>query len=97
MKWSSLARGTIMRMGNLFRWAGGILLAGLMIYAPFLYSRSPPKHSKRLRPIVDGRVSPSGCLTADGFRDAIEKHGIKTVISFWDEDPDPSLHHNRFR
>ncbi len=81
---------------NLVRWAVGLALAGFMFYAPFLYYRYSLEHSKRLRPIVDGRVYRSGCLTADGFRDAIDKLKIKTVISFWDEDPDPDLPANRF-
>ena len=66
-----------------------------MIYAPFLYYRCSLEHSKRLRPIVEGKFYRSGCLTANGFRDAIDKHHIKTVISFWDENPDPTLQGSR--
>ena len=85
-----------MRKSDLVSWALGVLLAGFMFYAPFLYYRYTLEHAKRLRPITEGRVYRSGCLTADGFRDAIQKLGIKTVISFWDEDPDPELYDNRF-
>ena len=85
-----------MRIANLARWVLGLALAGIMIYAPFLYYRFTLEHSKRLRPVVEGEFYRSGCLTADGFRDAVQKLKIKTVISFWDEDPDPTLHANRF-
>jgi tyrosine-protein phosphatase SIW14 len=89
-------RGGKMRIANLGRWAMGLALAGFMIYAPYLYYRYTLEHSKRLRPIVEGRLYRCGCLSADGFRDAIQKHKIKTVITFWDEDPDPTLHASRF-
>jgi protein tyrosine phosphatase (PTP) superfamily phosphohydrolase (DUF442 family) len=94
--WKSLSQGDIVRKIDLFRWVLGATLAGFMFYAPFLYYRFTLEHAKRLRPITEGRVYRSGCLTADGFRDAIQKLGIKTVISFWDEDPDPDLRRNRF-
>ena len=77
-------------------WAAGITLAAFMIYVPYLYYRSSLEHSKRLRPVVEGQVYRSGCLTANGFRDAIQKNNIKTVISFWDENPDPTLYGSRF-
>jgi len=86
-----------MRKAVLFRWLFGLALAAFLVYAPFLYYRYTLEHSKRLRPVVEGRVYRSGCLTADGFRDAIRKLGIKTVITLWDENPDPDLHPNRFR
>ncbi len=85
-----------MRTADWTRWLAGTALAALLVYAPFLYYRYTWEHTKRLRPIEEGRVYRSGCLSADGFRDAIEKLGIKTVISFWDEDPDPTLYANRF-
>jgi tyrosine-protein phosphatase SIW14 len=81
---------------NWTRWVAGAALAAMLFYVPFLYYRYVWEHAKRLRPIEEGRVYRSGCLSADGFRDAIEKLRIKTVISFWDEDPDPTLHANRF-
>jgi tyrosine-protein phosphatase SIW14 len=84
------------RKADLLRWIMGATLVAFMVYAPFLYYRYTLEHAKRLRPITEGRIYRSGCLSADGFRDAIHKLGIKTVISFWDEDPDPELHANRF-
>jgi tyrosine-protein phosphatase SIW14 len=92
----SLSQGGIVRNISLGRWAAGVALVAFMIYAPYLYYRYTLEHSKRLRPVVEGEVYRSGCLTANGFRDAIQKHGIKTVISFWDENPDPTLYGSRF-
>src|ERR1017187_7247484 len=94
--WKSLSRGDIVRKADLLRWIMGATLAAFMVYAPFLYYRYTLEHAKRLRPIEEGRVYRSGCMSADGFRDAIGKLGIKTVISFWDEDPDPTLFASRF-
>jgi tyrosine-protein phosphatase SIW14 len=92
----SLSRGGIVRTISISRWAAGLTLLAGMIYAPYLYYRFTLEHSKRLRPVVDGEVYRSGCMTANGFRDAIQKYGIKTVISFWDENPDPTLYGSRF-
>ncbi len=78
------------------RWIAGVALAAMLVYAPYLYYRYAWEHAKRLRPVEEGKLYRSGCMTADGFRDAIQKLGIKTVISFWDEDPDPTLYANRF-
>ena len=85
-----------MHKNVLVGWGLGMALAAFMVFAPYLYYRYTLEHSKRLRPIVEGRVYRCGCLSADGFRDAIQKLNIKTVITFWDEDPDPTLYNNRF-
>src|SRR5437588_749269 len=80
-----------MSMNGLECWDGGD--TGI-IFRLRLRARMAPCE----REAASGKVSPAcrGCLTADGFRDAIDKHKIKTVISFWDEDPDPTLHNSRF-
>ena len=85
-----------MRNTSLGGWVAGLILAALMVHSPFLYYRFTLEHSKRLRPVVAGQVYRSGCLSADGFREAIQKLKIKTVLTFWDEDPDPTLHNSRF-
>jgi tyrosine-protein phosphatase SIW14 len=84
------------RNPKLFPWVMGSTLAALMILAPYQYYRYVLEHTKRLRPVEDGLVYRSGCLTADGFRDAITSLKIKTVITFWDEDPDPNLPASHF-
>jgi tyrosine-protein phosphatase SIW14 len=77
-------------------WILGACLGVMMAVVPYLYYRYTLEHTKRLRPVVQGRIYRSGCLTADGFRDAIENHKIKTVITFWDENPDPALPGSHF-
>jgi tyrosine-protein phosphatase SIW14 len=84
------------RFETLRRWGMGLALVAFMSVVPYQYYRYSLEHTKRLRPIVEGQVYRSGCLTADGFRDAIRTHKIKTVINLWDESPDPTLHRNRF-
>jgi tyrosine-protein phosphatase SIW14 len=77
-------------------WILGAILAMLMVCAPYQYYRYVLEHGKRLRPIAEGKLYRSGCLSADGFRDAIARYKIKTIISLWDENPDPDLPANRF-
>jgi|ERR1019366_1888879 tyrosine-protein phosphatase SIW14 len=74
----------------------GLALAAFMVYAPYLYYRCSLEHAKRLRPVVEGRVYRSGLMTSTGFRDAIQRHHIKTVINFMEEAPDPDLRGGRF-
>ena len=85
-----------MRKTDWARWAAGLTLAAFMIVVPHLYYRYVLEHSKRLRPIHEGAFYRSGCMSANGFRDAIQKNNIKTVISLWDENPDPTLQGSRF-
>src|SRR5260370_40072272 len=82
---TSPPRGGNMRKTDLGRWAMGLAPAGFMIYVPYLYYRYTLEHSKRFRPIVQGRVSRCGCLSAYGFDDAILKHRIKSCITCLNE------------
>jgi tyrosine-protein phosphatase SIW14 len=91
-----LSGGAVVRNTKLFPWIMGSALALLMVLAPYHYYRWVLEHSKRLRTVEEGRVYRSGCLTADGFREAIQSRKIKTVISFWDENPDPDLPTSHF-
>ncbi len=74
---------------------GGVL-ATVMVVAPYQYYRYYREHNKRFRVVEEGKVYRSGCLTADGFREVIQKYKIKTVVTLWDEDPDPNLSNDRF-
>jgi protein tyrosine phosphatase (PTP) superfamily phosphohydrolase (DUF442 family) len=78
-------------MARIVRWAlvmgVVILVAGL----PFVHYRYVYAHSKRLREVDPGRVYRSGQLNADGFRDARDQCGIRTVICLRDDDPDPEV------
>ena len=46
-------------------------------------------HAKRLRVVTEGKVYRSGCMTAEGFADAVKKFGIRTIINLRDEAPEP--------
>jgi len=76
------------KLGN---WIAGAALVLMMAGLPYVYYRQSLSHVKRLRPIVAGKVYRSGCLTAEGFRDAIKKYNIKTVINLQEEAQDPDL------
>lgn len=85
-----------MSIANGLRWAGGFLLAAVLVAAPYLYYRWTFEHAKRLRPVVDGLVYRSGCMTSNGLRETVQKLGIKTVINLMEEAPDPDLKGSRF-
>ena len=73
------------------RWvlAGGLAL--LVAGPPAALFRARYAHAKRLREVTPGRFYRSGQMTAAGFREAIDRYGIKTVINLQHEDPDPHL------
>lgn len=85
-----------MGTSTLFRWTMGTVLVLMMVLVPTVHYRQTYRYAKRLRPVVEGRVYRSGCLTADGFRDAIHKYKIKTVINLQDEAPDPAVLNHYF-
>src|SRR5262249_15535380 len=58
---------------------------------PFVYYRYSYTYGKRLRVVTEGRVYRSGCMTAPGFRDAVARLGIRTIINLMDEAPDPDI------
>lgn len=74
----------------------GIGIALLIVVAPLTYYRMNYRTHKRLRVVTEGKVYRSGCMTAEGFREAIQRHGIRTVINLQDEAPDPDLDNSYF-
>lgn len=73
------------------RWTMGLGLAALVTVAPVLHYRWVYAHAKRLREVAPGRVYRSGELTADGFREAVRRYHLRTIINLQDEYPDPDL------
>jgi tyrosine-protein phosphatase SIW14 len=67
------------------------MLAAFVIVVPILRYRAVYDHSRRLREVDPGILYRSGCLTADGFADAVQRYGIKTIINLQDEFPDPAV------
>lgn len=73
------------------RWVLGVLLVGFLIGIPTAYYRSTYAKYKRLRVVTEGKLYRSGQLTANGFRDAVRRYGIKTVVNLQEEARDPLI------
>lgn len=73
-----------------------VLIAALVVALPVWHYRDHYAYHKRLRPVTMGKVYRSGCMTADGFRDAIDRYQIKTIINLMEDRPDPELPKNFF-
>jgi protein tyrosine phosphatase (PTP) superfamily phosphohydrolase (DUF442 family) len=78
-------------MGRIVRWAlvGAIIVVVAVV--PLVHYRYVYGHGKRLREVDSGRVYRSGEMTADGFREARDLYGLRTVICLRDDDPDPDV------
>lgn len=79
------------------RWVFGLAIAALVTVPPYFHFRSVYAYQKRLREVTPGVLVRCGQLTAEGFRDAIREHRIRTVINLQDEYPDPDLDRSYFR
>ncbi|MCZ2341559.1 MAG: tyrosine-protein phosphatase [Bacteroidales bacterium] len=73
------------------RWIGAAILLAGMVGVPTAYYRAGYAHAKRLREVAPGQVYRSGQLTADGFREAVRRYGIRTIINLQEEARDPFL------
>lgn len=73
--------GAILTLALLFLFVGGL----------YGYYRNVWEHGKRLRVVVPGKLYRCGQLTVEGFRDAVERYGIKSVVNLQDEFPDPRI------
>jgi len=80
-----------LRTATLARWVAGILIATAVIGVPCVYFRYKYTFSKRLREVVEGKVYRAGQLTLPGFRDAVTRHKIRTIINLQDELSDPEI------
>ncbi len=78
-------------MARSVRWLLVAAIVGLVAVVPVVHFRQVYAHGKRLREVEPGRVYRSGQMTADGFRDARDQYGIRTVICLRDDDPDPEI------
>jgi hypothetical protein len=67
-----------------------ICVFSLVVVMPIVGYRAIYAHGKRLREVAPG-VYRSGEMTADGFADAFDRLGIRTVINVQDDFPDPDL------
>src|SRR5581483_105769 len=78
-------------MAGLTRWSIVTALIVVIVVAPIVYFRCIYDTYKRLRVVEPGRVYRSGQMTAEGFADAIERYGIRTIINVQDDFPDPDI------
>jgi hypothetical protein len=79
------------RFTKIAAWVTALTLIAFISVVPFVYYRYSYTYAKRLRPVVEGQVYRSGCMTAEGFSDAIDRLHIRTVINLMDDNPDPNL------
>jgi hypothetical protein len=80
------------------RFGLGVGVAALLVVWPFVHFRAQYAHHKRLREVAPGVLVRSGQLTAEGFRDAVRRFGVHTVVNCQNEDgrnefSDPQLPH----
>ncbi len=73
------------------RWGLGLAVFAAVAGVPFCYYRASYAHAKRLRVVTPGKFYRSGQLTAEGFRDAHQRYGFKTVINLQEEARDPLI------
>jgi hypothetical protein len=68
------------------RWILGLATGLAVVGIPFAYHRASYVHAKRLRVVTEGKVYRCGMLPAEGFHEAFERHGIRTVVNLQEED-----------
>jgi protein tyrosine phosphatase (PTP) superfamily phosphohydrolase (DUF442 family) len=76
---------------QLLRWLLGVGVAAVALAPPVALYRAQYVHAKRFREVEAGRFYRSGQMTAAGFREAIERYHIKTIVNLQHEEPDPLL------
>ena len=79
-----------MRLRAAVPWALGILVSALLVGVPAAHFRIGYDQTKRFRVVTDGRVYRSGQMTADGFREVIARHRIRTVLNLQSSADDKS-------
>jgi protein tyrosine/serine phosphatase len=78
-------------MTHALRWLAIATIVLIVVVSPIVSYRLAYTHGKRLRVVEDGKLYRSGQLTAAGFRDAVARYGIRTVLNVQDEYPNPDL------
>lgn len=73
------------------RWLFTLSIALIVVGLPVIIYRAGYAHHKRLREVTPGVLYRSGQLTAEGFRDAVARFGIRTIVNCQNEFPDPEL------
>ena len=81
---------------NFWRWTMSIGMGLMLTVVPYVHYRDTYTHAKRLRVVTPDKMYRSGCLTAEGFRDAVARYKIRTIINLKEEATDPVLVRNYF-
>ena len=81
-------------MRNTWRWVLGAGVVAVVLAPPAALYRAQYIHAKRFREVEPGRLYRSGQPTAAGFREVVERYGIKMVVNLQHEEPDPMLPNN---
>lgn len=81
-------------MRIVLQWVLGAVVGVVVLGPPVALYRAQYIHAKRFREVEPGKLYRSGQMTASGFREFIERHGIKTVVNLQHEEPDPLLPDN---
>jgi len=83
-------------MPDIFRCTLAFLLSVTLVVIPWVYFRWDYTHAKRLRIVTPGVLYRSGEMTADGFREAVDRYHLRTIINLQDEYRDPELFQSYF-
>src|SRR5947209_13808181 len=78
-------------MAAFTRWTLGLVIAVLVVVVPVVDYRWTYTHAKRLRVVTPEKFYRSGEMTASGFREAVARLRIRTIVNLQDEYPDPLL------
>ena len=78
------------------RWVLGISVAAFLVVVPTMHYRAEYDYGRRLREVHAGVLYRSGCLTVEGFKDAVARLRIKTIVNLQDEWPDPQVRNSYF-
>jgi len=95
-RWRSDTERWPLRWSKVAAWTMALAIAALVAGVPFVYYRYCYTYGKRLRPVAEGKVYRSGCMTADGLAHTIESYHIRTVLNLMEEFPDPILSNGYF-
>ncbi|MFO0878064.1 MAG: tyrosine-protein phosphatase [Gemmataceae bacterium] len=77
-------------------WIAWSLMLGVAAWA-FVFFRATYNHDRRLRVVEPGKYYRCGQLTADGFREAVRRYNIRTIVNVQDDVPDPKMPNGTFK
>lgn len=68
-----------------------VFLVLILGVAPIVLHRITYIHGKRFRVVTPDKVYRSGQMTAEGFREAVARYKIRTIINVQDDYPNPDI------